>query len=363
MLLSKVSPTKLKKEKDGDEFIYNENTDILVISDMHIDFKSKRPIYFRECLAYLDKLIYKLSTLVNPTVIFLGDLFHKDLNNQKGILYFEEVIQRFNKIEGITEGRCFLVLGNHENTYHKISPTFLLTEVSPTLEQTLNDNGVDFKRTGGSILKTPHTIRIKDTKISLFHFRKDGSYKAFKGDALYHIGLYHDTYVSHQMYDVIGNNLPIGKIWGKHMKDANFNFLDLAIFGDFHIPLPVFKLANARNTICVVPGSFGRNNISVEVYDTVKLPIISIRGNKTTVNIENFPLIPYQKSYNMVDKNKDVSGITNRIKSLMRRKGTSQGSKSQTINLNNYLNYIIEVYGEEYYNRVRKIVRGGIDCE
>lgn len=360
MLLEKIRMQEsLVRLKDGDEYHIKRDTDILIISDMHIDYKKIRPFYFREMLTYLDRIIQKLTILDNPTIIFLGDLFNKDLNDQKGILYFEEVESRFKIIEKITKGKCFIVLGNHEVTYYDINPTFLITEVSPVLSKTLVENGIHVTRNGGNILKTPHTIRIGRNKISLNHFRKDGIYKFSKGDCDFHIALYHDTYISYQMEQVIEDKLPISKIWGKHLKDENLNSVSLAMFGDFHIPLPVFRIENASRTICVVPGSFGRNNISTEKHESVKLPIIKIRNDKTDLEIENFNLIPYTQSYNLKESNKNISTLTSRIQKLIKNNETETNHSVQKINIDNYLEYVRLKFGEEYHERMKNIIKGG----
>ena len=121
----------------------------------------------------------------------------------------------------------------------------------------------------------------------------------------------------------------------------------------------MFRIENASRTVCVVPGSYGRNNISNEKHNKVKLPIIKIRNDKTEVEIENFNLIPYKQSYNLKETNKNISTLTSRIQKLIKNNDNDVGSSVQKINIDNYLEFVKLKFGEEYYTKMKKIIKGG----
>lgn len=361
MLLGKVFGEENKLERVDNGNVYKLNGgyfDIFIISDFHIDFKMKRPNYFGELMGYMDNLIYKMESSVNPVCIFLGDIFDRDLNKQKGILFYEVAAGKFKRINKICEGRVFTVLGNHECTYINKIPTFLLTECSPHLLETLRANDIKFNREQGSIIKTPREIWVGDTKITLHHFRKDGKYNL--KDIIkpkYRVDLFHDTFVSFTLKENVNKGLPVGKIWSKSLKDYNMSNIDLAIFGDFHIPLPTFRISNSKNTRIVTPGSFGRNNYNTETHGAVQLPIISVRPDGTELNVESFKLANYKESYNVVDKESDLIKYTNKIKKSIEEAGGGFGVTK--ISLDNYLEYIIGNYGEESYGKIYNLLKGG----
>ena len=303
--------------------------------------------------------------MTNPVFISAGDLYNRDFNKQKGIMYFEETLKEFEEIEKITNGRCYIVYGNHEDTYLNISPSVMVMKLSEHLKDiiTLNKSSPEYlNRNFGTILKTPREIRIYDSKITLHHFNKyDKEYYDITGDCEYHIKIFHDTFINNTMRGVVPDNLPIDKIWGNSLSNLNLKNVDLALFGDFHIPVPPFKINNRRNTAIVIMGSYGRNNINTETHNHVKLPIIKFRKGKTPeVLITNFPLIDYTKSYNMGDKTKDLSNITNHIRNLVNE---TKKHKTSEINIENFCKFIYNIYGEEWFGKVYNIIHNVMGVE
>ena len=351
VLLQKILDKRFYGTDDGNTYYLNMDCDILVVPDIHIDVKKKRPHYFWEIMSYLDRINELLSGLDNPVVIFCGDIFDKGLNISKGIFYYEQALKRFETMSSITYGRSFTVYGNHEDTYLDVTPTALLMEVSEHLKEVIESNGKELNRNFGYLLKTPKTLRIGNTKISLQHFQKyNKNYSSVEGDCEYHVAVYHDTFVNNTLRNEINHKLPVDRIWKNHMKDLNLRDIDLAIFGDFHIPVPLFRINNRRNTAVIIPGSLGRNNYATETHDSVKLPIIKIRETKEPkILIHDFKLIPYNRSYNMVDKMKSTQDIANNIRKIV---GGMRNSSREEISLSKFSSYVNDVYGEEWGVRV-----------
>lgn len=350
LLKQEMLDRQMVVSEDGNTIHINCSTQVAVFSDIHIGYKTKRPFYMYEILSYFDKFITRLKGLNNPTAIFLGDLFDKDLNVRKGLMYFEEFHKKFLEIQKITSGRCFMVYGNHEDTYLDITPSALIMSPSKHLKEIMIENGREVDRSFGSILLTPETIYIGNTKLSLFHFRKNAkNYQTITGDREYHIAFYHDTYVNSQMRNKMESKMPVDKIWGNELKDLDLKNFDAAIFGDFHIPLAPFRVNNRRNTLISIPGSYGRNNISTETHNRVYLPIITIGRKEVEISITEFELIPFQASYNLEKSSKDISKITSDIRTIVDK--MRQYHKKE-INIENYHKYVGEVYGVEWSNKI-----------
>lgn len=363
LLLSKIAGNQVIESEDGNHVKLNLDCDIFVWSDSHIDYKKERPQYFWEIMRYYDRLIEMMRWSTNPVFISLGDIYDKDLNLNKGLLYFEETLKRFKTIEKITQGRCYMVFGNHESTYLEINPSALIMKPSNYLLELMGLNKQkEINRTFGSILKTPVDIRAYDTKLTLFHFNKHNKYyTTIGGDCEFHIGLFHDTYVNNTMREKINGALPVDLIWKNSMKNLDLNYIDLAIFGDFHIPVPLFRINNRRNTAIIIPGSSGRNNISVETHNSIKLPIIEIRKDKKPkIKVTDFMLDDFTLSYNLSDKLKKISDISNRLKRLT---GDIKHYKKQEINLENFSSFIYSAYGEEWGFKVYKFIRDNLGVE
>lgn len=359
MQFKEIINPKMEEKYGGNEYVIKKDCNVVVMSDLHIDYKKKRPDYFWETLGYLDAIIEKMENLGNPVFISLGDLFNKDLNNAKGLLYYEQVLRRFKKIEEITEGRCFIVMGNHEDTYYSINPTLLLTKPSPDLMQIMSDNkkGELPDREFGGILKTPKTIRIRDTKISLNHFNKyhkDYDKNIITGDCEFHIGLFHDTFTSDALRNAVDNKIPVDRIWKNELSQLRLDSMDLAIFGDFHIPIPPFQLANVRETYVVIPGTLGRNNIKTEKHNSVLIPVIKVsKGERTKVSLEPLPLKDWRSSYNLSDSLSSTNDISNKIRKMV--KGI-RADTQKNINTENFVKFIKESYGVDWEAKVYEYI-------
>ena len=356
MLLQKVLDNQFYESEDGNKVKLNMDCDVVIVSDLHIDVKKDRPLYFWEILRYLDSIADRMEWMMNPVFISLGDIFNKDMNLQKGLLYYEEALKRFKRIQKVCKGRCYAVYGNHEDTNIDVTPSTLFIEPSEHLMNIMQNNKrKEIFRSFGDILKTPEEIRLYDTKITLFHFNKwDKSYKTMTGDCEYHVGLYHDTFVNNTMRNAV-DSLPVDLIWKRHLNQLNLNEIDLAIFGDFHIPVPLFQISNRRNTKIIIPGTFGRNNFATETHNFTKLPVLEIRrDNKPKLKVLDFPLIDYTLSYNLSKKMKDLSNITNRVRNLVENVGNH---RKQEINLKNFSSFIYSTYGDEWGDKVYFYVR------
>lgn len=94
------------------------NTDVHVIPDLHHWHQNIRTIrsMINDNQQYCDKMleIFKMST--NPTVIFAGDIYHREINGTDDG-YKMSVFPR--NVKQITKSRSFSVLGNHELSYRK----------------------------------------------------------------------------------------------------------------------------------------------------------------------------------------------------------------------------------------------------
>lgn len=360
MLLEKVRTRLVEESSDGNEIRINSDCNVVVVSDLHIDYKKDRPMYFWEILKYLDRIIETLRWLDNPVCIFLGDIFDKDLNMQKGVLYYESALERFKTIQKVTDGRCFMVYGNHEDTYIDINPSAMIMKPSEHLKGIMQTNKLkEISRGFGDILRTPLNIRVFDTKITLFHYNKyEKDYSTVGGDCEYHIGMFHDTYVNNTMRDKVNKSVPVDLIWKREMKDLNLNYIDMAIFGDFHIPVPPFRINNRRNTTVIIPGSYGRNNIKTETHNSVKLPIIELKRDcKPKIKITEFQLEEYTLSYNLGSKMKSTSDINNKLR-MMTSKMKERSEKE--ISIQNFSSFIYSTYGEEWGNKVYIYMKNNI---
>src|SRR5574344_1787334 len=98
--------------------IKNLNTDVHVIPDMHLWSQNIRTIrsMTSDNEMYCKEILSMVKSSVNPTVIFAGDLYHREINSTDDGYRMSEFPRKINEI---TDGRSFSVLGNHELTYRK----------------------------------------------------------------------------------------------------------------------------------------------------------------------------------------------------------------------------------------------------
>lgn len=103
---------------------------VFIIPEPHIwdkSFKS-RINYPDEILDYFDELIHTMSTYDGEKIIiFPGDVFHRSFTSVDNMT---KVLNLFCELNKLTDGNVYSVVGNHELSYPKCNPFWMLCEDS-----------------------------------------------------------------------------------------------------------------------------------------------------------------------------------------------------------------------------------------
>lgn len=236
-------------------------------------------------------------------LIHLGDLFDRSepkLPTQE----WAEVMLEFNRLKNSLNGNLFITLGNHEYTYSRHNPTFMITNI---VEESIKEMYMrkDTPQKVDNIFIAPAFLDIGNTRIQFNHFQKENKkYRVPKVKGKSVIVTMHDDIVSYESKDKLYHH-NIGKGIDPEFTDI-FDNVDLAICGHIHTPLTNFRVDNDKKTLVITPGSMV-NRTTAETHEYVNIPIIDIKETSFELKEYKFALPVWSQSFkeDVVDENKD----------------------------------------------------------
>ena len=247
----------------------------LVISDLHILPKEpkNRKNLIPNIITLLNELIEIGVKNKIDGILFLGDIFDRSFSSVS-TNYLSEIIDIFKRMSEKFD--LFAVFGNHELTYYKDNPYYMITDIkSETVLKQLKDK--EIPKPIASYIKVIDNIDYGSVIINFIHFNKENKlYKTDVPDGKINICLYHDALVNFESeqklyHHSIGYGINV-------LKTDIFENVDWAICGDTHTPLNTITLNNPRNTTFDVPGVMTIRT-TADTHTKVKCPVISL-GNK-----------------------------------------------------------------------------------
>lgn len=260
----------------------------LVITDLHFDYsKANRLDYFRESLNNIENIMgiaakYKEKGY-SVNACFLGDVFDSSFSNVMEAMQAVDIFKFF--CSNFTN--VYSVVGNHEITYAKNNPFWVLTanveaESISSIKRYLKPIGIC------GTLVVPDVIKNGDTTIYFNHFGTTAKVPNTKG---VNIGLFHQN---------VGSN-DICKMWGTFddIKDADYVLgYNYCFFGHMHMAKGAYWLNKTQTCKGEWLGTLGRTKIT-EIEDDnlqVNVPAILIDdGVFKCVEDNHFNLPPYKE--------------------------------------------------------------------
>lgn len=296
---------------------YNEEYPVnwLVISDLHI--LPKEPKNRKNLIPNIITLLNEIIEIgINNKItgiIFLGDIFDRSFS-AVSTDYLSDIMEIFKRMSEAFP--IFAVYGNHELTYYKDNPYYLITDIKSTrvLEQ-LKDKPI--AKMLYPYIKVIDSIDYGNVVLNFVHFQKfNKQYKTLAPSDKINVSLYHDSFINFESeqklyHHKIGHGINV-------INTDLFDEVDWAICGDTHIPLNTFTLNNKRKTVYDVPGVMSIRT-TADLHTQVKCPIISI-GNKgllrqyITLNIGTLEDTVDQEKVKKEKEKRELNTILNKIK-------------------------------------------------
>lgn len=105
-----------------------KDTDVVIIPEQHLYHKPiiTIPEMLEDNSNIMTDILTTLSKLVNPTVIFIGDIVHRGIQNTEDSYFIQDF---FRSVFYFTGGKVFSVVGNHELSYRKNNPFWGVAQV------------------------------------------------------------------------------------------------------------------------------------------------------------------------------------------------------------------------------------------
>lgn len=293
---------------------YPENW--LVISDLHI--LPKEPKNRKNLIPNIITLLNEIIEIGKRNkirgVIFLGDIFDRSFTSVNAE-YLSEIFDIFKRMSD--EFKLFAVYGNHELTYYKDNPYYIITDIKS--ERVLNQiKDLNTPKFLHPYIQVIDNIDYGNVIINFIHFSKeDKEYKVNNiADGKINICLYHDSFINFESEEKlyhhrIGHGINV-------IKTDIFENVDWAICGDTHTPLNTFILNNKKQTIYDVPGVMTIRTVA-DKHTSVKCPIISI-GNKgllrqyITLNIGDYDETISKEEMTKANEKKELTKILKKVK-------------------------------------------------
>lgn len=156
------------------------------------------PKYTSEMKIYQDEIKGYLEKLENPTVIFMGDIFHREFEG------FGAGISSINYIHGlnrITHDNCFSVVGNHEFTYRKNNPFWYISDRDSEFLSKFYaiPNGTDYE----PAIKIRDFLRIGSVEFVFGHYNREFDNNPYKTDAKQVILLTHNNILTSEIDQIL----------------------------------------------------------------------------------------------------------------------------------------------------------------
>ena len=260
---------------------------IIVMPEPHIWDKniSTRIDYVGEIKEYMQevKSIIEGETLDGSrvSVVWAGDIFHRGFNNVDEVLYWYTY---FLELAGITEGRMYSVVGNHELSYYKGNPFWYLTSEMNS-ELLKGQRGLAYTPLGSiNILNVTDRVEIGDrVVVSLGHYNTQPKPVEGKVNVL----VTHNSIIEEEIGRVLRNKYDRDPL--EHFIDYSyvrtnkpFEGFEYAFVGHMHKAYGLFTIDygedNIPDTRLRYLGSIGRTN-SDEVQDNDRervIPVLTI---------------------------------------------------------------------------------------
>lgn len=253
---------------------YNEEYPVnwLVISDLHILPKEpkNRKSLIPNIITLLNELIEIGIQNKISGIIFLGDIFDRSFTSVNSD-YLAQIMEIFKRMS--ESFPIYAVYGNHELTYFKDNPYYLMTDIQSqaVLSQL---KGKTVPKCISPYIKVIDSIDYGNVIINFVHFQKYNKfYKIACEENKINVALYHDSLINFESKEKLYHH-KIGK--GIDVVNTDiFEFVDWAICGDTHTPLNTFTLGNNKSTVFDVPGVMSLRT-TADKHTHVKCPIISI---------------------------------------------------------------------------------------
>ncbi len=255
---------------------------VMIVPDLHIWDKNLngRVDYVAEVKGYASQILSiveeKFNKGYNVNVVFAGDIFHKGFNNFEELIYWYSYFLELASMSSI-----YSVIGNHELSYSKDNPFWLLTS---ELTTTRRFRGKAASPKGNlPIIKVPDGFRVGDVYIDLVHY---GSRSKIE-EGVKCVGIFHDNFLSKEILNVMTNKY--GRDLGEFFIDYNFinensNAFEgyrYVFIGHMHRAMGSYGLEHKGNlTEITYTQSLGRTN-HLEVDDRLerKISLLTISGD------------------------------------------------------------------------------------
>ena len=250
---------------------------VLIVTDSHlrdIDFKTMSGSKSAVEELFMDTLLDVIRKKSITHVIHTGDFIDKGYRNVGAALAHQSLIQHF---ADAVNGNLYMTIGNH--FFREMLSNPELYWIQPHEKYKPNERMYAVEQ----LIKTPDTLILNKTQISLFHFNpKDKNYiRERQAGINYHVGIYHDDVC---IPTSIRNEMHINV---KSRYDYYSN-IDLAIHGHIHKPQPITYVNGVPQ---IIPGSTALTSTGDdEFHDKVSLPILTIDEETCALSFITIPL-------------------------------------------------------------------------
>ena len=220
----------------------------MVIPDPHIWDKNiaGRKNYVEECWETFDSIyaIIKKNEFVTD-VIIAGDLFHREFAKLDHVKPWMNYFQKLKVLVNSRGGQLYSVIGNHEYTYYKDNPFWLMQ---------------------GLLIKTPHTIMCNGVKFYLDSYPSQKADREFVNRVTADICITHTEVIDASVHAEIESN------WKKPMyiskRPVGYDRFDVKYLfcGHLHMALGQYVYVDdedldGKQTRIQYLGSLGRTNV------------------------------------------------------------------------------------------------------
>ena len=281
------------------KIISKEKFKVLVIPDIHLkDYNPKNRYNFPEEIMNYLKRVDELITDKNiDLVVFLGDIFDRTFVKPKSAKFLLDYMKVFQSMKDKAE--LITLMGNHErNNITEDNPFFRLTEITSIPVKEDIQYYPYINKVVVPMFKCMDYIKVNSTLLYFNNYTKnkyDIILPVLEG-VKHTLAFYHDTLDSPDIRQYLQYNFGIDlldKMGGHYVTGEEIIRFNHVFFGHNHIPVKTFKIGNT--TVDNI-GALGRNS-SLESYESINLPIITINEDSYKVDYEFFPLLPFYDSF------------------------------------------------------------------
>lgn len=145
-----------------------KDTDVIIIPEQHLYYKSlgTAPTTLQDNRDIIRKIYSKIDTLVNPTVLFVGDIFHRGIPSTENTY---ELLDYIRTLYQKTQGRVFSVVGNHELTYRRDNIFWGMADIRSEYLKVLNVKQISLAT---KQIIVPDELVIGNMQYSFMHYNR-----------------------------------------------------------------------------------------------------------------------------------------------------------------------------------------------